>query len=92
MSNQLKGCGVGLAFLSEGLEKLSHVHVRRRWWWSLVVGLVVACPWLSGCSGFRLLGRGTSTSYNRHPVGAVKGLMTWKRESNIDGCLVRGWV
>ena len=92
MSNQLESCSVGLAFLSESLEKLSHVHAWRRWWWSLVVGLVVACLWLRGCSGFGLLGRGTSTSYNRHPVGAVKGLMTRKRESKIDGCLVRGWV
>src|SRR6187399_1758395 len=93
LSNQLESCSVGLAFLSESLEKLSHVHAWRRWWWwSLVVGLVVAYLWLSGCSGFRLLGTGTSTSYNRHPVGAVKGLMTWKRESKIDGCLVRGWV
>ena len=58
-----------MAFLSEGLEKLSHVHVWRWWWWwSLSLGLVLT----GSFSGFLLLGRGTSTSYNRHPVGAVK--------------------
>ena len=68
MSNQLESCSVGLAFLSESLEKLSHVHAWRWWWWSLSLGLVLT----GSFSDFLLLGRGTSTSYNRHPVGAIK--------------------
>ena len=73
LSNHLEGCSVGLAFLSEGLEKLSHVHVWRRWWWwSLSSGLVLADSCFSRTSGFLLLGRGTNTCYNRHPVGVVK--------------------
>ena len=73
LSNHLEGCSVGLALLSKGLEKLSHIHAWRRWWWwSLSLGLVLAGSGLSRTSGFLRLGRGTSTCYNRHPVGAVK--------------------